>query len=116
MSDWGTLLAAVFGGGALMRLLEFVVGKLFDRFRHEEDAEVEFRDELRETINSLKADVRELQREAQGWRDKYYEQQQSNFLLRSDLEATKRELSVTQAKLKDVEAQLEVYKQIAAHK
>lgn len=112
MPDWGTLIAAVFGGGALMRLLEYIVGRLFDRFRDEEDAEAKFRDELRDTINSLKADVKVLQEEARQWREKYYEQQQSNFQLRSDLDLTKRELHQTQSKLKDVEAQLEVYKNI----
>jgi hypothetical protein len=112
MPEWGTLVAAVFGGGALMRLLEYIVGRLFDRFRDEEDAETKFRDELRDTINALKADVRVLQEEARQWREKFYEQQESNVQLRLDLSLTQRELHQTQSKLKDVEAQLEVYKNI----
>ncbi len=77
------------GVGLVLKL----VTRWVDRKKDNLNEHLELRKELREELDSVKEELRQLQKDLDDWREKYYHQVEINTALQSEIAALRLELT-----------------------
>jgi uncharacterized protein YlxW (UPF0749 family) len=80
--------------GVIMKYLT----KISDRRKDSLTEHLELRKELREELDTVKDELRQLQKDLDDWREKYYHQVEVNAILQSQVAALRLELTEYQEK------------------
>lgn len=78
---WIALIGTLFGGVVLK-----VTEKWLGRTKEAQTEAKGIRDELRTTVNEQKSEIKELEEEADAWRDKYYDLRDSYMKIQTELQ------------------------------
>jgi uncharacterized protein YlxW (UPF0749 family) len=92
----------------VMGVLMKYITKLSERRKDNLNEHLELRKELREELDTVKDELRQLQKDIDDWREKYYHQVEVNAVLQSQISALRLELTDYQERsgehtMKDIE-------------
>jgi uncharacterized coiled-coil DUF342 family protein len=95
LNMFGDLNSAILTGaaGLLMGFFLKVATKWADRKKDNLTEHLELRKELREELDTVKEELRQLQKDVDEWREKYYAQVEINAVLQSEISALRMELN-----------------------
>lgn len=85
-----TIIAAV--GALVVGVIMKYVAKVSDRRKDNLAEHLELRKELREELDTVKDELRQLQKDLDEWREKYYHQVEVNTGLQAEIAALRSEL------------------------
>lgn len=79
------LVMALFGGGAVAMIIQYLLKYLKDSKEMTLSNEEKLRQELQEQIDDMKAEIKELRGEVNVWKQKYFELYEEHIQLKTRL-------------------------------